>query len=201
MANSRPFRQIAPGVLSIVAREPAECAAIISAAEGGLWTQADIANYDDKKMLAAYANLEARNVQVQGAAIIPALCADYVQLLETLGQPIILEKWGVRGLRASGPKLAKYIAGSHIRAHNDTPTEFSERCVSALLYLNDEYSGGELLFPRLELAYRASVGELILFPSEYLHAVAPVTAGTRYCFVAFFVSEAFREWPARLAAP
>ena len=162
------------------------------------WTQAEITNYDDRGMLSQYVDLQARNVQVKGPAAIPDLCEFYTELLEREARPIIKSRWGITGLRVSGPQLAKYEPGSHIRAHNDTATEFSARCVSALLYLNSDYAGGELLFPRLNLSYRAGTGELVMFPSEYLHAVSPILSGTRYCFVAFFLAEAFGDWVEKL---
>ncbi|APQ11069.1 hypothetical protein BJP27_06000 [Pseudomonas oryzihabitans] len=111
---------------------------------------------------------------------------------------MISHHWGISRLKLSGPQLAKYQPGSHIRPHNDTATEFSARCVSAILYLNEDYEGGELLFPRIDLYHKARAGELLLFPSEYLHAVAPISSGTRYCFVGFFNAESFGNWIDRL---
>lgn len=193
------YSEVAPGVLSLQALSSSECSEVVHAATvTGIWTQADITNYNDAGMLDQYVDLEARNVQVKGPATIPKLCARYVELLEQQAKPILKAHWGLSGLRVSGPQLAKYDIGSHIRIHNDTATEYSARCVSTVLYLNSEYTGGELLFPRLGRTYRPSVGELILFPSEYLHAVLPVLSGVRYCFVAFFLAEAFGSWPDRL---
>ncbi|HBT4704925.1 TPA: 2OG-Fe(II) oxygenase [Klebsiella quasipneumoniae subsp. similipneumoniae] len=197
---AKSFREIGPGVLSTGAMIESECATILAAAQDGPWTQAEITNYDDKGMLAQYVDLKARNVQVKGPASIPHLCDRYVSLLDSVARPLIQEYWGITGLRISGPQLAKYVPGSHIRAHNDTATEFSARCVSALLYLNDDYAGGELVFPRLGLSHTARTGDLLLFPSEYLHAVYPVISGVRYCFVGFFLSDSFGNWEQKIAA-
>lgn len=192
------YKQIGPDVLSLHVLDSEACRQIISTAQGGDWTQAEITNYDDKGMLAQYVDLQARNVQVKGPAVIPELCAHYSEILDSKALPVITNHWGISGLRLSGPQLAKYECGSHIRAHNDTATEFSAGCVTTLLYLNDDYEGGELIFPRLNFSYRPRIGELALFPSEYLHAVSPITSGTRYCFVGFFLSESFGNWVERL---
>lgn len=192
------YKQVGPGVLSLRALGRESCRAMIEQAQPGEWTQAEITNYDDKGMLSQYVDLQARNVQVKGPTQIPDLCALYSQLLAKFGLPVISHHWGISGLQLSGPQLAKYESGSHIRAHNDTATEFSARCISALLYLNEDYAGGELIFPRLRVSHRAYAGEMVLFPSEYLHAVSPVTSGTRYCFVGFFIAEAFGNWVDRL---
>lgn len=195
------YKQVGPGVLSLHALNRHDCEAMIEEAKLGEWTQAEITNYGDRGMLTQHIDLKARNVQVKGPAKIPALCRSFSNILAKRGMPIIQSHWGIKGLRLSGPQLAKYEPGSHIRAHNDTATEFSSRCVSALLYLNEEYEGGSLLFPRLGLAHKPTTGELVLFPSEYLHAVAPVTAGVRYCFVGFYLAEAFGNWVERMRNP
>ncbi len=195
----REYHPISSGVLSIDALDLSTCQNFIDRAQPGEWTQAEITNYDDKGMLDQHVDLQARNVQVKGPALIPELCSEYSAILSQVALPVIAEHWGISGLRLSGPQLARYEPGSHIRAHNDTATEFSARCVSALLYLNNEYEGGQLIFPRLSFVHRAHAGELVLFPSEYLHAVAPVISGVRYCFVGFFLAEAFGNWVAKIS--
>lgn len=185
-------------MLSLHALDRRDCQTMIAQAQLGEWTQAEITNYDDRGMLAQHIDLKARNVQVKGPATIPDLCQSFSDILAKRGLPIIQSHWGITGLRLSGPQLAKYEPGSHIRAHNDTATEFSSRCISAVLYLNDEYEGGSLFFPRLGLSYKPTTGELVLFPSEYLHAVAPVVSGVRYCFVGFYLAEAFGNWVERM---
>jgi hypothetical protein len=61
------------------------------------------------------------------------------------------------------------------------PYLWSGHC-SVLVYLNDEYEGGELYFPDLDFGIRPKKGMLIAFPGNlyYTHGVAPVTSGTRY---------------------
>ena len=61
------------------------------------------------------------------------------------------------------------------------PYLWSGHC-SVLVYLNDEYEGGELYFPDLDFGVRPKKGMLIAFPGNlyYTHGVAPVTSGTRY---------------------
>jgi hypothetical protein len=61
------------------------------------------------------------------------------------------------------------------------PYLWSGHC-SILVYLNDEYEGGELYFPDLDFGIRPKKGMMITFPGNlyYTHGVAPVTSGTRY---------------------
>ena len=57
-----------------------------------------------------------------------------------------------------------------------------------VIYVNDDFTGGELHFPEIDITYVPKKGALIVFPSsdEYLHGVKPVGAGpTRYALPAF----------------
>jgi hypothetical protein len=62
------------------------------------------------------------------------------------------------------------------------------RTVSAVVYLNDDYEGGELRFLRLdELAIKPEAGDILVFPSTYLyeHESKNVTKGAKYSVAAF----------------
>ena len=65
-----------------------------------------------------------------------------------------------------------------------SPSEFNTPVlieVAANLYLNDDFDGGELHFPRRDLVIKPKARQLILFPSghEYIHGVKMVTRGER----------------------
>ncbi len=53
---------------------------------------------------------------------------------------------------------------------------------NSILYLNDNYDGGELVFPDYEIEIKPKVGDFICFPSnsKYLHRVNKILSGTRY---------------------
>jgi hypothetical protein len=56
------------------------------------------------------------------------------------------------------------------------------------MYLNDEYEGGELWFPYLDITFKPSYGDIVFFPSTYIyaHASKPVSSGTKYSAVTMF---------------
>lgn len=56
-----------------------------------------------------------------------------------------------------------------------------------ILYINDDYEGGELYYPDLEIMVKPEAGSLVMHPGtvEYAHGVAPVTSGMRYATTAF----------------
>jgi len=62
------------------------------------------------------------------------------------------------------------------------------RTVSGILYLNDNYEGGELHFPGIDgLNIKPETGDIIVFPSTYTyqHESIPLLQGTKYVVLAF----------------
>ncbi|NDB61871.1 2OG-Fe(II) oxygenase [bacterium] len=62
----------------------------------------------------------------------------------------------------------------------------SNATVSAVIYINDDYEGGEIQFPRLDgYTLTPKVGDIAIFPSNYIyeHASLPMKSGTKYCVV------------------
>lgn len=80
--------------------------------------------------------------------------------------------------------LLKYSSGEEYKFHYDGDTE-SKRSISVLIYLNDDYVGGEIEFPNFKVKIKPKSGTLILFPSNYAygHIAHPVESGTKYVIV------------------
>jgi predicted 2-oxoglutarate/Fe(II)-dependent dioxygenase YbiX len=59
--------------------------------------------------------------------------------------------------------------------------------MSTVYYFNDDYTGGEVIFPRFDIKYKPVANELLVFPSTYVynHSVVPVVEGTRYAVVSW----------------
>lgn len=88
----------------------------------------------------------------------------------------------------SGYDLLKYDTGGFYVQHTDSFTEHP-RAISCSLILNDDYEGGEFAFFDRELVYKLKKGSAITFPSNFLypHEIMPVTSGTRYSIITWFV--------------
>lgn len=80
--------------------------------------------------------------------------------------------------------LLKYSGGEQYHAHYDGATE-TGRAVSAIVYLNNDFAGGELEFPNFGVMIKPEPGMLILFPSNfaYQHRAHPVSQGVKYALV------------------
>lgn len=66
-----------------------------------------------------------------------------------------------------------------------------DRDLSFLLYLNDEFEGGELVFVNQGLQFRPSPGTAVIFPSDhrFVHGVLSVRSGMRQTIVTWMKAE------------
>lgn len=78
----------------------------------------------------------------------------------------------------------------HADAENldGSPHPYPQRHYSALIYLNNDFEGGQIFFPKHNLTPEIIPGMLVQFTgkAEDLHGVTRVTAGIRYTIVMFF---------------
>lgn len=88
----------------------------------------------------------------------------------------------------TGFTLIKYRTGDACSEHVDqVPHEI--RVCTAIYYINDDYDGGELVFPEQGLEFKPRPGEVIVIPAtdEFPHEVRPITKGNRYAVRCFYV--------------
>lgn len=94
------------------------------------------------------------------------------------------------------PQVLRYEPGGLYGPHSDSdhflPAEglwkkVIDRDMSMLLYLNQDFTGGELSFRQFNYTYRPQAGDLLFFPSngQYAHQALPVRSGTRYVIVSW----------------
>lgn len=93
-------------------------------------------------------------------------------------------KHDIDQLQHEGYSMLRYQGGQEYQAHYDGSTS-TGRSVSAIVYLNDDYEGGEVEFVNFGLKIKPKAGMLLLFPSNYAytHIAHPVTSGTKYAIV------------------
>ena len=88
----------------------------------------------------------------------------------------------------SGYELLRYQEGQFYIQHCDS-FKARPRAVSCSIALNDDYEGGEFGFFDRELVIKAPKGGAVLFPSNFMypHEIMPVTKGTRYSIITWFI--------------
>jgi hypothetical protein len=77
--------------------------------------------------------------------------------------------------------ITAWTEGTSQKEHTDNSNEFT-----AIIYLNDDYEGGELNFPDLELSIKPIKGSVILWPGSITHSISTVVSGIRYTMPVFF---------------
>ena len=93
------------------------------------------------------------------------------------------------------PRFNKYNKSGHYARHVDFFKQKGLRTDwSMTLFLTEPntYKGGELLIEGVAdktLSYKLPAGDMILYPSGYIHNVTPVTKGTRLAVISWAESE------------
>jgi predicted 2-oxoglutarate/Fe(II)-dependent dioxygenase YbiX len=103
-------------------------------------------------------------------------------------ETVILTALGVGGWHP------RHVDNARLEDGRWVPNHTPYRSVSALLYLNDDFDGGEIVFDAQGLEIRPEPGLLVAFPSsfEYPHEVRPVTRGRRLSMPFWFTADPAR---------
>ena len=155
-----------------------------------------------KKTVFKYAK-EIRDVELVGVSdLIKSHMNEYFNYLS---EEIINPFYGVEVDEYVGVNYCKYDVGGHYLSHCDSEQVMNlkngkdiwkkvlDRDLSIVLYLNDDFEGGELFFSDYNIKVKPEAGLLLTFPSthKYMHSVEPVTKGTRYAMVCWATIKGF----------
>ena len=110
------------------------------------------------------------------------------------------------------PMVLHYSVGEQITPHfdfidanaadyADQIREHGQRMITFLLYLNDDYAGGETTFPELDIVHRGRMGDGLYFINAHpdlapnrqmLHTGSPPSKGEKWIVTQFIVSKRLR---------
>lgn len=80
--------------------------------------------------------------------------------------------------------ISKYFEGASMGPHVDWDEDHArlEPIVSAVMYLNDDYTGGELHFREQNVTIKPEAGSIVIFPSvePFFHQSNPIISGNKY---------------------
>jgi Rps23 Pro-64 3,4-dihydroxylase Tpa1-like proline 4-hydroxylase len=84
--------------------------------------------------------------------------------------------------------MARWDKGSSLSLHVDDLGYVTDNHLPTLVYLNDDYEGGELSFATHNITIKPKKGDLVMFPGNmhYAHEVKEVLSGTRYTVPIWF---------------
>jgi hypothetical protein len=99
--------------------------------------------------------------------------------------------------------VTRLIKGESMYVHADSPGKNNKDLVTSddpyetchsidyglVLYLNDDYEGGEIYYPNRGIVYKPKCGDLVIHSSleEYSHGVKEVLSGIRYVYSNFIL--------------
>lgn len=110
-------------------------------------------------------------------------------------------------------QVVRYTPGTFYRSHHDSCCETKDSCIdfeerggqrvgTLLVYLNDDFTGGETHFPLIDQTYKAPTGSAVFFRPlgtssaqchpNALHAGLPVESGTKYVCNAWIRESSFK---------
>ena len=106
-------------------------------------------------------------------------------------QPIVENHFKVKAM-PTGTTIVRWLPGQFQNPHADKelhegnlagkPNDFPYYDLGSLFYLNDDYEGGELYFPKQGVQFKPKPGAAYFFPGDmnYIHGVTEIKSGIRY---------------------
>ncbi len=197
----------APNNKTLVAGEPV-CHHAVSLPPGVYLRQTDrnaqfqsLVRQITARPLATYASIMYEGKSTQDNQRVTDL-VDVAPLQDTLNQLVRyafgeLAQFFAKTMRGfETPQVLRYRQGGYYKPHSDADswqadkqrwTRVLDRDLSLLIYLDDNYDGGELVFPNFDFRLRPRAGMIVGFPSDYryLHGAMPVTRGIRHAIVSW----------------
>lgn len=121
----------------------------------------------------------------------------------------VVEDAHQRPVKSVSSHAQKWQIGAFAPFHSDNtdmdgnPSAWEKSKLVCLLYINDDYEGGELDFRDHDISIKPVAGQLITFPGGFnnIHQVLPVKGSTRHTIGAFwdyaesvYSEERMKEW-------
>lgn len=146
-------------------------------------TPDNVVKVEDQRRIAERVDLAERRVQVS-------------QLVKSVFVRLAKQHYGAALDWFEAPDLMRYRPGGFYIRHADSQNmdpqtrlwkKVIDRDLSLLIYLNDDFEGGEISFHKFRYQLRPRAGMAVMFPSDhrYLHAAEIVTKGVRYAIVSW----------------
>ena len=133
----------------------------------------------------------------------PTICPIITEIVNRL-KIIVNDFFQVNALQTP-PAIVRWLPGQFQHPHADKelhegdnagkPNDFPYYDLAGLFYLNDDYEGGELYFPKQGIQFKPKAGAAYFFPGDlnYIHGVTKITSGIRYTCPFFWTILSHRE--------
>jgi predicted 2-oxoglutarate/Fe(II)-dependent dioxygenase YbiX len=128
--------------------------------------------------------------RTRAVVVLPELHRRAVERFEAI-RDTAASHFGVELSAMERPQFLRYRPGDHFIRHMDRDRAgLNRRQVSLIAFLNADFDGGALRFGGFDGAIPLRLppvpGLLLLFRSDWIHEVEPVTRGERFTIVSWF---------------
>lgn len=132
--------------------------------------------------------------------------------IPNLAEDLVVQKINACIAKATGTEpgwgeplnILKYSPGQQYKPHHDGTgsDNVSVRVLTALIWLNDQFEGGETDFPKINVRVRGGVGDMLVFRNiredgqfddRMIHAGLPVTHGVKWMASRWIRAESFLQ--------
>jgi len=96
--------------------------------------------------------------------------------------------------RSTHVMIRKYLPGTTMTPHHDAILS-NGGGYTILLYLNDDYEGGELNFNDENFSVKPPASSILIFPERTMHEILFLKSGKRYMTAAYI----FKKYPSEVA--
>ena len=101
----------------------------------------------------------------------------------------LVEKYFNKKFEIDNLHIMIWDVGHKMTPHSDygSKNEFPHREYASIIYLNDDYEGGDLVIPKIKFVNKPKKGQLITFAGgKLIHGVTKITKGKRYTSICWF---------------
>lgn len=177
------------GVFSVQLYDSAACNSIIKYAEdAGDWSAAEIGEEDTGEYQSAV-RPEYRVAQTFSPPCRSKVQREFDRKVDNLIRPLVKQVWRADLNEHSGTHIVRYSPGGFYVTHADAGLDVNDRYFTVLCYLNEDFQGGQTIFPLLDFSITPQKGSAVIFPATYLHRGEPVVVGQKYILVSWLTGE------------
>jgi hypothetical protein len=106
---------------------------------------------------------------------------------------IIKNNYAIPEVYSDTLQIVRWFPGMEQPPHADDMTNtdihgFEHRVFGSIIYLNDDYEGGQTYYPNYKISITPQSGKLAVHPGdpEHLHGVTKIEGGMRYTIASFW---------------
>jgi hypothetical protein len=109
---------------------------------------------------------------------------------------LAIQRLGVTIDKIESVSIVYYPTNTHNAPHADNciidngiVTKVKEWTHTGIIFLNNNFTGGELVYPNQGCVFLPTVGTMVITPAgeDYMHYVSPITSGERFTLVFRFI--------------